>query len=55
LIEFGCRRERCAWWDQSGARCAVITIMPLLQNKQTNLPPLPPDDRGTGKQPKDSG
>lgn len=32
LIEFGCRRERCAWWDEQAKTCAVITIMRTLQD-----------------------
>lgn len=25
LIEFGCRRERCAWWDEQTRECVILT------------------------------
>lgn len=30
LTEFGCRRERCAWWDSQQHCCAVVTSMTSL-------------------------
>lgn len=32
LIEFGCRRERCAWWDGKNQTCAVLTTMHTLND-----------------------
>lgn len=46
LIEFGCRRERCAWWDEKSKACAVVTNLETLREIKTLLsneskPPAP--------------
>lgn len=37
LIEFGCRRERCAWWDEQSQACAIVTNLQLLREIKTFL------------------
>lgn len=32
LIEFGCRRERCAWWDAQAGECGVVTAVQALKD-----------------------
>jgi len=37
LIEFGCRRERCAWWDEQARECAVLTAVHTLKDIKESL------------------
>ncbi len=37
LIEFGCRRERCAWWDEKARECAILTAVRTLKDIKSSL------------------
>lgn len=37
LIEYGCRQEACAWWDESSQGCAVTAALNLLKDIQHKL------------------
>jgi hypothetical protein len=39
LIDFGCRRERCAWWDVQAGKCGVVTAFQALKNIRKALAP----------------
>lgn len=44
LIEFGCRRERCAWWDEQDGACGVVIAVRALKDidKKLTAQPEPP-------------
>ncbi len=37
LIEFGCLRERCAWWDARVGECGVVTAVRVLKDIKESL------------------
>jgi hypothetical protein len=37
LIEFGCRRERCAWWDVQARECAILTAVRTMKDIKSAL------------------
>lgn len=45
LIEFGCRRERCAWWDEQAGACGVVTAFRTLTDIKKLLA-KPETDKG---------
>jgi hypothetical protein len=39
LIEFGCRRERRAWWDVQAGECGIVTAVRTLKDIRKALFP----------------
>lgn len=56
LIDYGCRGDRCAWWDQEELCCAVLSSLQLLKalqsSGQSHLTPLAPQPPKNKKVPK---